>query len=343
MALRFLDSFDHLASGDLTEKYHVRVGSAAILAGQGRRGTACLTAGGSSYVILTLDAQARWTVGVALRYSGFNVAGNPGSLLELAWSSQRQVRVVVTPEGYIGLRTGNGDGTALGASTQALHTNVWYYVESSLLCHPSAGAATVRVDGVTWLDLTGVNTQPDLGGLPTQIVLGSTHPYGAEVRYDDLYICDAQGSGRFTTFLGDCRVDALHPNADGTYTAWTPSSGSAHYPTVDEPAPNDDTDYVSATTGGTRDAYQLEPLPTMPNPEVLAVQACVSARKEDVDEILISPLLVSGGVTALGTGTHELNASYKYALDLWTADPGTGGTWTEAAINSLQVGVERLA
>ena len=80
----------------------------------------------------------------------------------------------------------------------------------------------------------------------------------------------------------------------------------------------------------------------MPSPEVLAVQALVSARKEDVDEIGISPLLVSGATTSVASTVHALTASYLYARDLWTADPA-GGAWTEAAVNSLQVGVERLA
>jgi hypothetical protein len=336
--LRFIDSMDHYAQGDLSEKY-TSVSNMRVLAGAGRRGTACLHAiTNAEWCALTLDPQPRWIVGFALRFGG--TAGANALVCALAAAGVTQVGLLVTPEGYVGLFCG---ATILGISTQALHDDIYYYVETNVLIG-AAGEAIVRVDGVEWLHLSGVDTEATPGVLPNQIRLGSdTLTALTNLYLDDLYICDGQGGGTFATFLGDCRVDALFPNADGTHTAWTPSAGTAHAPLVDEPVPNNDTDYVSATPGGARDSYQLQPLPTMPNPEVLAVQALISARKEDVDEIRISPLLVSGGVTAVAPTVHALTASYLYARDLWTADPNGGGAWTEAAVNSLQVGVERLA
>lgn len=340
--LRFMDSCgDHYAQGDLSEKY-TNVSNMRVLTAGGRRGGNCLQAlTNAEWCALTLDPQPRWIVGFAMRFT--QTAGtNHAPVFDCAAAGTRLLTLFVSPEGYVGISRGPAQ-TILGLSAQALHTEIWYYVETSVLIG-AAGEATVRVDGVEWLHLTGVDTEETPGVVPNQIRLGSNTLIGlGNLRFDDVYICDGQGSGTFTTFLGDCRVDVLRPNADGTYSAWTPSSGTQHSLLVDETPPNDDTDYVSALTGGSRDSYQLTPLPTMPNPEVLAVQACISARKEDVDEIRISPFLVSNGLTSLGSGLHELNASYKYALDRWTLDPGTSLGWTEAAINSLQVGVERLA
>lgn len=345
--LRYVDSFDHLASGDLTEKWTSNVGM-TISAGTGRRGTAGLRQSnvGDHAVSLTLDAQSTWILGFAFRYSQLPaVEGlDPCVLAECYDVGTVQARLKLDFDGSLFVT--RGATARLIATTQALHTNVWYYIEWRLVIHASAGETAIRLDGTVAATGAGLNTQNSGASTANHLKLGQlggSNSTAGTTDMDDVYVCDGQGSGTFTTFLGDCRVDALLPNADGTYAAWTPSAGTAHYPTVDEPTPNDDTDYVSETTAGGRDSYQLEPLPTMPSPEVLAVQACINARKDDVDEILIRPLLVSGGVTAVSSTVHTLTNAYLYALDLWTADPNGGGAWTEAAVNSLQVGMERGA
>ena len=337
--LRFIDGADHYATGDITEKWTARAGAVQVSAATGRRGSASLRFSAGGIVTTTLDAQATWTLGFAWRCE--HHPGSASRLCALQDSGTTQLDVRMQPGGTMTVTRG---GTILGTSAQALHEGAYYYLELRAVIDQTAGAYTFRVDGVTWLEAAGVDTQVT-GNASANMVLVGHFGDGlfGNVDIDDLYLCDGQGSGTFTTFLGDCRVDALLPNADGTHTAWSPSAGTAHYATVDEPAPNDDTDYVSETTAGGRDSYQLEPLPTMPNPEVLAVQALLSVRKEDVDEILIKPLLVSGAVTSVASAAHALTASYLYARDLWTADPNGGGAWTEASVNSLQVGVERLA
>jgi hypothetical protein len=47
------------------------------------------------------------------------------------------------------------------------------------------------------------------------------------------------------------------PSADGTYTSWTPSTGTTHFTLVDESPCNGTTDYVSTTVVGNRDSYSV--------------------------------------------------------------------------------------
>lgn len=343
MSLRFIDGFDHLASGDLTEKWTQNDGM-VISAGNGRRGTAGLRQStvGDQSVALTLDGQGTWTIGLAFRYTLLG-GSNPFIVAQWLDGAVVQASLQMLLDGT--LRVTRGTATALVTTVQALHAGAWYYLEWRLVIDISAGATEIRIDGTVVGTGTGLNTQTSGVATANQLKLGhlgGSQSTAGTTDIDDVYLCDGQGSGTFTTFLGDCRVDAIYPNADGTHTAWTPSAGAAHYVLVDEHPPTDDTDYVSATTGGARDSYQLTPLPTMPNPQVLAVQAGISARKDDVDEITLAPLLVSGAVTSVSSAVHTLTNSYVYALGLWTADPA-GGAWTEAAINSLQVGMERSA
>lgn len=50
---------------------------------------------------------------------------------------------------------------------------------------------------------------------------------------------------------------SLVPTGVGTYSAWTPSTGTTHYTLVDESACNGTTDYVSTGTVGARDSYAV--------------------------------------------------------------------------------------
>jgi hypothetical protein len=59
MALRFVDSFDHYLTADLTEKWTNLISTPAISSGNGRRGTSALsTVASSRGAAKTLDSQA---------------------------------------------------------------------------------------------------------------------------------------------------------------------------------------------------------------------------------------------------------------------------------------------
>ena len=73
-------------------------------------------------------------------------------------------------------------------------------------------------------------------------------------------------------------VNNLFPASDGTYTQWTPKSGSTHYTMVDETTCNGTTDYVRETTVGQRDSYGIS-LSSVPNGGTvtdIAIKPCAS-------------------------------------------------------------------
>ena len=137
----------------------------------------------------------------------------------------------------------------LGATTLFTYTNflillnVWYYFEIKVFTHPTAGTVEVRVNGVTLVSLSGINTQPGFHNYHNTVGVYIYRIGG----FDDYYICDSTGL-LMNDFQGACRVIGLLPNADTGTEQWTPSTGTAHYACVDENPPNAASDYVSSST-----------------------------------------------------------------------------------------------
>lgn len=337
MSLVFMDSFDHYATADIETKWPLTSTSDAyplILAGGGRRGTNCCRSNGNaSYLGRLFPPAPTWIVGMSLRFDNAHALRNP----ILDWSDGATVQALVRLNGVGQLELCRGTGTVLATSTIGLGFNTTYYVEWLLTIHPSAGVSTVRVDGVPVVSVTGVSTQGGGTALANRLRIGcyDTIVGLTNMDVDDCYVCTNQ-----TTFLGDCRVDSLAPSGDGTYQAWTPSTGTAHYALVDEAVPNGDTDYLSNATPGARESHHFPALPSMPNPQIRGVQHALCARKDDAGTRQLRSLLVSGATIQVGSALHTMALTYVSYQELYETDPQTGVAWTVPGVNALEAGVE---
>lgn len=96
--------------------------------------------------------------------------------------------------------------------------NQWNNVEWSVTStsDPLSGEFAVRVNHreVTW---AGANTGLDTGGTPAQLYEYQFGKSGAPYT-DDYLLCDVYVSDG--NFYGDCVVETLFPDGDGTYTEW---------------------------------------------------------------------------------------------------------------------------
>lgn len=343
MTLRFIDGFDHYASGDLGEKWTTN-SFCALGSGNGRRSTNGMRqASYNSWLALTLDAQPTWIVGCALRITAYPTAGAAG-LIEWQDAGAIQGRLLIGTTGTFSYTRGL---TPVGAaSTATIALNTYTYVECLVTIHDTAGVVTVRLDGTTVLSLTGIDTQATGNAVADTIRLGNhgsgpTFQFGTE-DLDDVYICDGSGAAPHNTFLGDCRVDVLSPTADGAHSAWTPSTGTSHFALVDETAPNDDTDYLSTATAAARDSHAMTDLPSLTTPLILGVQHVMAARKDDAGTRQVKALLKSGATTQAGSVTHTLTTAYTFYRTVYPTDPATGAAWTVAAVNAVEAGMENV-
>ena len=337
MSLRFMESCDHYVTADLAKKWTSSVGM-SIISSQGRRSTAALTqTNWGNFVSLTLDNQGTWILGFAFRYTALPASARS---IIARWmdGATNQVELGLTPSGT--LTVYRGGTTLLGTSTAAIATATYAYLEWLVVFHASAGQVMLRVNGTEVLALTGIQTSASGNAWANAVRIGSMSDSTGNMGvtyWDDLYLCDGAGSTPHNTFLGDCRVDTLLPNADGTSQQWAPSTPGTHYTLVDEAAPNT-TDYVSSATAGQRDTYGMQDLSAVIG-TIYGVQLNLAALKSDAGARSIKPLLLSGGSEALGAST-ALSTSQLYTRAVQVTDPATGAAWIEAGVNAVQAGAE---
>lgn len=378
MALIFIDSFDHYAAADIGLKWSAIAGgdptpNFTIQPGAGRRGGGALAIGGPNRAITkNLAGIQTVIIGFAMHYGIDPPPDNTTSFLQILGADAPHLYVAVGADESLQVyrMSAVSGGTPVlvaasipGALTWAMVQNdgdvfgdpdTYNYIEvKATISAASAGAVTVRVNGVVVIDVHGVRTNAT--GSSAELVTGILVRNGANQNnnaltyFDDLYICDTSGTANHD-FLGDVAIDALVPAADGTYRDFTPSGGSAHYPLVNQFAAST-TNYVFSGTVGARDSYQFADLPfdyygvglgpgapARAGHEVLGVQL-VSAARNDVAGTRAIAHLAKSGISELTSAPITLATARGLYTTILETDPATGAGWTEAALDAAEFGV----
>lgn len=327
MSLRFLDGFDHYTS--LPQKYEVG-GTGSIGSTGGRNGNGYY---GSSEFRKTLTAKTTWIVGCAFRLAG-SLASNQALI---SWyqesTGSSQITLTADTDNYLRVRRGSATGTVIGTSTNTIQPNVWYYIELKATIHSTAGSFELRINGATEASASGINTRGGSADATDRFGFSSA---GATKHFDDLYICDGDGSSH-NDFLGDCKILTVFPTGAGNYTQWTPSAGS-NWQNVDESPPNEDTDYNSTAGAGNKDSYAHGGISL--SGSVKGVQILGRQRKDDAGSRTTRLLArLTGDNFGPNFGVSD---SYTYDRWLLEANP-EGGAWDVASVNAMQPGIELVS
>jgi len=218
--LILMDGFDHYATADILKKWNS--GGAAIAPSSGRSGGGALSCTNAN-VTKTLIAGASWVMGCRVQVSAVSALSR--GLFSLFDAATLQCDLRINPDLTLSV-TRNGTALTGGTSTNSLSTGSYYYVEWKVTIADSIGANSckVRVNGVDWITVaTGQDTKNTANASANQLTLGPINAISGTWLIDDFYLCDSSGTTN-NDFLGDIRVDTLYPNADGTYSQWTPSA-----------------------------------------------------------------------------------------------------------------------
>ena len=290
-------------------------------------GSKCLTIANrtASY---SLAANARYTFGFAWKCSNASTAA---ALFRFDDSGTVQDSLVYNGDGTFSVR--RVSSTVLGTTANlGILTDVWYYLEIDITIHDTAGAYELRVNGVSVLSDSSVDTRNGGSGTcnTATLIWGTT----GSCSYDDGYA--ASGS---SSFQGEIRVVTQVPTGDGADQDWDPSSGSDGYAMVDEIPEDGDTTYISSGTGGDKDTFTFPALGL--SGTVLAVQTVAVARKDDSGSRSIKSVVRSGGTDYAGS-SHALSTSYAAYPDIWTTDPDTSSAWDVAGVDAAEYGVENV-
>lgn len=130
----------------------------------------------------------------------------------------------------------------------------------------------------------------------------------------------------------------LLPTSDGTYSQWTPSTGTTHYTTVDETTCNGTTDYVSETTLNDRDSYNVS-LAVVPNGSTITqidITPCASNNISAGSDSSAKVFYRLNGVNSADSAAYTLSGTTPVAL---TASSYTGLSTVKGSTTTLQSGV----
>ncbi|KKN52729.1 hypothetical protein LCGC14_0609660 [marine sediment metagenome] len=339
MTLLFIDSFDHYDTDDLPKKYNSVTGGTAISAGNGRYGTDGLyILGGGGEQSIQKNLPGSYTtliIGFAFKYVG---ASN-GRLIRFLDGGTSQVSVRQNNDKTFSVLR---DGTTLATSTESFFMDQWYHLEFKALISNTVGTIDLLIDGISWISETGLDTQQS-GSNTVNIIRVLTENNYQNLLIDDLYVLNTSGTVN-NDFIGDYRVEALFPNGAGNAAEWDryPDGGEANYENVDENPSDEDTTYNHQDAAGLpqQDTHVMDDLTTSAG-VVAGIQTMLDTRKDDAGVVTINPVLRQSG-TDYDKTSINLNDSYNLKLEVVEEDP-SGGSWTIAGVNSVELGYRRSA
>ena len=238
---------------------------------------------------------------------------------------------------------GNTSSNLIGSTPAgSLICGIWQYVELQATISSSVGAITIRVNGITVLNLSNVNTQVTANAYCNSVMLncagvsGDLTPNGDGScgAWDDFYICDTTGSAPTNTFLGDVRVTTLFPTADGSQDDFTPNGLTPNYLNVNTPNPNSLINYNSSNTPTDLDLFTVS---TLNNYTIFGTAMMTYSSKDDAGERSIANL-IREGATDYQLPTSAVSSVGQYDYGLMAINPITSAAWTSADIANLQIG-----
>ncbi len=262
-------------------------------------------------------------------------------------SNESQIAVILGTDGALDVlrKTGGGSSVSLGRTIPIIGAGAYQHVEIYAKAgNGTAGAIEIRVDEVTRLNLTGVDTVYTASVEFSQVVFGFTATGGISwptVDRADVYangIVD-DGSG-CDNFVGDVKSGYLAVNADTAQADFSLSSGVSGYALLDEAPPND-ADYISTTSSTARSDFGLGNGPANLS-EILTVRSFIRAYKDDAGTCTVAPSMKSGAVTAT-VPDQPITTAFAYYDSNVPVDPNTGAPWTAAALNAASQVIERTA
>jgi hypothetical protein len=245
--------------------------------------------------------------------------------------------------GYVSINS-NGDliGKVKAFGIQAserinIKINQWYYIELKMKLHSSAGVCVIKVNEQVLLDYTGYLWFSGEDLTTDRFWIKGLRNSGTLI--DDVYVADNQGTEN-NDFLGDIRVDNIHPNGAGNYAQLTPSAG-ANYECVDEVS-YDDSDYVEGINAGEKDSYTYGSVPTdLDDAGIIGLQIKNnSKRTATADNIKIDSFIRTGSTDYSQTVQDLPDAFGMVGGDIVLDDPSDSNPWTQAKINACEFGME---
>lgn len=206
------------------------------------------------------------------------------------------------------------------------------------LHNTSAGTGQLYVNGVLRCSYSGVDT-----GINLVFASLSPRSTGAQPMTNtwikDLVIWDSTGS-KNNTVMGTVIVRRQKPNGDITLGGWTPSTGTSGFSLLAKDAPNDATFLSADDTPPAEMIFNMENLPA----DVTSVRGLVTvvrSRKIDGGDGNLQAALSPNGTDWDNGEDRPITSAFTYDFDVSELDPDTADSWTPAAVDNIQLRIDR--
>lgn len=325
MALRLMESFDLLDETAFRAKYSMFYNARIAT---GRNGQGAHLDWPAFLWTITFDAQPTWIVGRAFKCASasssdeniFRVKNGGTELCTFNWNKTT---------GAIYMKVGST--VVMTTAAGMVPVNTWHYVECKVTLSDTNGSATIQIDGVPVVTVSGVATSAS--GSTGDVIQFAWLGDGGNVM-DDLYILDGTGS-RLNDFLGDVSVTAHAVSAAGSSTVWTPVPSAPNYARV-QGTPDGDTTGVTSANIGDKDLYAAPVIPGFVD-TIHAVSMSHWMKKDDAGSRAVQTILKSNGVEQPSV-SQPLGSTYQIYERLFAVNPTTGLPWTAADFFAAEFG-----
>jgi hypothetical protein len=353
MSIVFQTGFDHYTA--ITQRFTsitTAGGSTLNIGAFGRNSTNGMRLiGPSSGTIVTRAARtiantATIHVAFGLKISAFPTPGastvRQCGFLYLRDAGTDQIYFTLLPNGTINVLR-SGSATALGTTTYAFLTGVYYHIEIKAVISDAAGSVQIKVNEVSQLSLSSIDTKNTANAYINEVVFANnaaatsgTGDLGVTINldFDDIVL-------NTTDFTGDAEVTTYLPTAVGSTNQWSVTGAISSYQAVDETTPNGDTDYIFSSVAGDQTLFTYGTVPDTTN--IIAIVPIPFAEKTDAGSAqLASVVAVSGSASVVGATQAPSSGSYEYFPDIFSLSTATGITWTATEWNSIEIGPKRV-
>lgn len=238
-----------------------------------------------------------------------------------------------------------GSGTVLGTSSVQF-VGVWVYVQCKFVINTgTSGSVEVRVNGTPVIGpITGINTAGTGVSGVNGISIGHYGSGGNNTANGysvaSLIVNDDSGSINNSWLPLNTRVYPFLPSSNGTYTQFTPLSGSNWQEVSSNPSTGD-LSYNHSSTTSNKDTFNHAALASNVS-TVLGVQTQFMARIDDAGVHTGSPVLYDG-TTEVDGAAGSIIPNYAWIEQIQETNLTSGSAFTPTDINNLQFGYKLVS
>lgn len=235
----------------------------------------------------------------------------------------------------------NAAGTSLGQSVTQISQDTWYYISVKIKFHATAGTIEVKINNVTEIYLSNINTAPSGSAYASDIRIMGQATYGTGYAYvDNFILCDNTGEENNDFYNGVVWVLTKPAASDTSVADWSILSGLTGYQMVDDTTPDGDTTYIYSpdNTVGDESRFLFGSFSGVPNARYVGVRVLASSR---VDAGTVGTKITAEYDGHVAESAESLNSTsfLVRALQLETAPDGTTPL-SDVVVNNLAGGIK---